>query len=52
MSDYAGCKAVLDTSAGSMTLEFIDDSHIVQHWNALKAGEFDQVMSVEMTRVE
>ncbi len=36
---------------GSMTLVLVDEDHVEQHWQALKAGELDHEMVFEMVRV-
>lgn len=41
-----------ETYMGAMTLEIVDDDHIVQHWKALQAGQPDQEMLIELTRVK
>ena len=44
MSDYTGCKAVLDTSAGSMTLEFFEDKapgHVKNFVELAEKGFYD-----------
>jgi peptidyl-prolyl cis-trans isomerase B (cyclophilin B) len=44
MSDYAGCKAVLDTSAGTMTLEFFEDKapgHVKNFVELAEKGFYD-----------
>lgn len=44
MSDYKGCKAVLDTSAGSMTLEFFEEKapgHVKNFVELAEKGFYD-----------
>jgi hypothetical protein len=44
-------KAKDEIYMGAMTLEIVDEGRIVQHWSALKGGEPDHEMVIEMTRV-
>ena len=47
MSDYANCKAVLDTSAGSMTLEFFEDKapgHVKNFVELAEKGFYDNTV--------
>lgn len=37
---------------GSMTLVILDDDRIEERWRALKAGELDHELTIEMTRVK
>ena len=45
-------KAKDELYMGAMRLVFVDADHIEQHWSALKDGELEHEMVIEMTRVK
>jgi len=49
--DVQDLKALDEVYMGEMTLVFVDDEHIEQHWRALKGGQVDHETVFDLKRV-